>query len=426
MQRMEGNRGASSTIACANRRSGKWVSSVVYADDVVLLSWSASGLQLLLDSMNRFCLGMGLIISPTKTEVDVFNGPGTASTWRVGAQVLPQSASFKYLGLIFHESGTMSYALQRLAHNAVGASAQLRAKFRGLLCQQSFPMMRRLFDALVLSTVSYGSEVWVPSCSPSLPRDIKKMCEVHLAFFRQLCRLKKSVTPAVIFRELSERPWVHRWWNQVIGFMHRLSNMPDDSIHAETLRDNVADAQQHPSCDNWADGVVKQYSRLGMEGQHAWGLMLCQSNRVGLQDQPSPGISAAALCVRPGRWGMRGTLFLTALILPTFAASFVRCIKNLMVPCSVLCGTRTRRLFATAWQPFSTWLMTPTKTRPHQPMLAEWTSEILSLSLFREFSERPWHGVPSCWASCAACRCCLMTASILTFSGIMPLMQGAL
>ena len=25
--------------------------------------------------------------------------------------------------------------------------------------------------------------------------------------------------------------------------------------------------------------------------------------------------------------------------------------------------------------------MTPTKTRPHKPMLAEWTSELLSLSL---------------------------------------------
>ena len=29
---------------------------------------------------------------------------------------------------------------------------------------------------------------------------------------------------------------------------------------------------------------------------------------------------------------------------------------------------------------YSMWLMTPTKTRPHKPMLAEWTSEILSLS----------------------------------------------
>ena len=59
-------------------------------------------------------------------------------------------------------------------------------------------------------------------------------------------------------------PWVHRWWNQVIGFMHRLSNMPEDSIHAEILRDNIADAQEHPSYGNCAGGIVKQYSRLGM------------------------------------------------------------------------------------------------------------------------------------------------------------------
>ena len=51
------------------------------------------------------------------------------------------------------------------------------------------------------------------------------------------------------------------------------------------------------------------------------------------------------------------------------------CTKMLTVPCSVLCGIRTRRLSAIAQQPFSTWLMTPTKTRPHKPTLAEWTAQ---------------------------------------------------
>ena len=46
--------------------------------------------------------------------------------------------------------------------------------------------------------------------------------------------------------------------------MHRLSNMPEDSIHAEILRDNIADAQENPTYGNWAGGIVKQYSRLGM------------------------------------------------------------------------------------------------------------------------------------------------------------------
>ena len=76
---------SSASAAGIQLRSGKCVSSLVYADDVIQLSWSASGLQLLLDSMNRFCLSLDLVISPTKTEVVVFNGPGTANTWRVGA-----------------------------------------------------------------------------------------------------------------------------------------------------------------------------------------------------------------------------------------------------------------------------------------------------------------------------------------------------
>ena len=46
--------------------------------------------------------------------------------------------------------------------------------------------------------------------------------------------------------------------------MHRLSNMPEDSIHAEILRDNITDAQECPSHGNWAGGIVKQYNRLGV------------------------------------------------------------------------------------------------------------------------------------------------------------------
>ena len=104
--------------------SGRWVSSLAYADDVVLMSWSAVGLQQLLDGMHGFCQNLGLTISPTKTEVVVFNG-NSSDSWHVGAHTLPKSATFKYLGLMFHESGSMSDALARLAHNGKGAMARL-------------------------------------------------------------------------------------------------------------------------------------------------------------------------------------------------------------------------------------------------------------------------------------------------------------
>ena len=46
--------------------------------------------------------------------------------------------------------------------------------------------------------------------------------------------------------------------------------------------------------------------------------------------------------------------------------------------CNYVCATLIQQ-----WpspQPFSPQLMTPTKTRPHKPLLAEWTSDILSSS----------------------------------------------
>ena len=77
--------------------SGRWVPSLVYADDVVLLSWTSAGLQSLLHGMHSFCQALGLTISPSKTEVVVFNGTASG-TRHVGQHVLPHSASFQVSG----------------------------------------------------------------------------------------------------------------------------------------------------------------------------------------------------------------------------------------------------------------------------------------------------------------------------------------
>ena len=53
---------------------GLSVPALFYADDVMLLSDTASGLQRLLDSMQGFCLASGLTVSIPKTEVVVFGG----------------------------------------------------------------------------------------------------------------------------------------------------------------------------------------------------------------------------------------------------------------------------------------------------------------------------------------------------------------
>ena len=81
-------------------RSGRWVSSLVYADDVALLSHTSQGLQQLIDAMLDFCTSMGLTISPTKTEVVVLSAPPSDSSpapqWHVASLLFLQISGLDF------------------------------------------------------------------------------------------------------------------------------------------------------------------------------------------------------------------------------------------------------------------------------------------------------------------------------------------
>ncbi len=90
------------------------------------------------------------------------------------------------------------------------------------------------------------------------------MGALQLAFFCQLCKLRKSVSASVICAELAEVPWLRVSWTQVFSFMHRLAKMSEDSLHAAILRDNIQNAEHSPLVANWAGGIRKQFADLGM------------------------------------------------------------------------------------------------------------------------------------------------------------------
>ena len=69
---------------------------------------------------------------------------------------------------------------------------------------------------------------------------------------------------AVCHWEFAERPWLDSWWSMVLGFIRRLSLLPEGSLHLDVLRDNIADARQPLMCANWAAGVDQQFRDLGM------------------------------------------------------------------------------------------------------------------------------------------------------------------
>ena len=158
----------------------------------------------------------------------------------------------------------MTEALARLLQNGKGAAARLSAKHKALMCDKSFPMMRRLFDAVVHPSVSYGAEVWALACSLALVPQLKDMQDIQTFLLLESLSTPQERHAPHHFREFAERPWLDSWWSMVLDFMRRLSLLPGASLHLVILRDNIADARQPLMCVNWAAGIDKQFRDLGM------------------------------------------------------------------------------------------------------------------------------------------------------------------
>ncbi|KAI3359145.1 hypothetical protein L3Q82_002678 [Scortum barcoo] len=79
------------------------ISSLLFADDVVLLASSSQDLQHVLERFAAECEAAGMRISTSKSEAMVLDRKRkrVACPLRVGGEVLPQVEEFKYLGVLF-------------------------------------------------------------------------------------------------------------------------------------------------------------------------------------------------------------------------------------------------------------------------------------------------------------------------------------
>ncbi|KAI3353754.1 hypothetical protein L3Q82_004986 [Scortum barcoo] len=90
------------------------ISSLLFADDVVLMASSGQDLQHVLERFAAECEAAGMRISTSKSEAMVLDPrKGWHALSRVGGEVLPQVEEFKYLGVLFTSEGKIEREIDR-------------------------------------------------------------------------------------------------------------------------------------------------------------------------------------------------------------------------------------------------------------------------------------------------------------------------
>ena len=99
------------------------LSSLLWADDLLIMSRSAQGLQNAIKKTHDFYSSIGLHINESKTKVMIFNGQGrklaTANhIFYIGTSVIEVVDTYQYLGIKLKPSGAMQHAVGELYDKA--------------------------------------------------------------------------------------------------------------------------------------------------------------------------------------------------------------------------------------------------------------------------------------------------------------------
>lgn len=214
------------------------VNCLLYADDLVLLSESESGLQSSLKVLETYCKKWKLNVNLKKTKILVFCLPSQkrlflVSRWVFGGQNLDRVEEYTYLGLTFHFNGNFKLAIKSLYNKALRAYHSLMSSISNA---ENVPIkvLLKLFSSLVVPIMLYGCEVWgvyifnkIPCYEVfkqklfSIMNDLERL---HLRFLKRILGVHKKSTNVSIYSELGRVPLIVQISTLVAKYWMRINN----------------------------------------------------------------------------------------------------------------------------------------------------------------------------------------------------------
>ena len=138
---------------------------LLWADDLLLVSKSAIGLQNCIDKMHNFYSELGLQINIRKTKVIIFNKRGITFekkfNFYLNRTKLEITNQYQYLGIKLRPSGSLKLSTEELHDKASSAWFGVsNTIFRNK--RMHYDQVFGIFDSLITPVATYASSFWLP------------------------------------------------------------------------------------------------------------------------------------------------------------------------------------------------------------------------------------------------------------------------
>ena len=244
----------------------------MYADDLILLSESETGLQKCLDKLNSYTKQWKLKINIKKTKIMIFQKGGhlTKTIFRLGDQIVEKTKEYKYLGTIITYTGNFKLNEVKLKKKGQKAS-YLISKNIGLHAKPSTSI--KIFEKIVEPILMYNCEIshaYMPKTwnyekfKNKLWETGGEVNKVVLSFLRQLLGLHKKSPTLTILAETGKYPLSLKIFTHIIKYWIRLHTTENSLLIAAK---NANLAQERKGNQNWLKltGYLLKYSNISSQ-----------------------------------------------------------------------------------------------------------------------------------------------------------------
>ncbi|CAM4608815.1 unnamed protein product [Leuciscus chuanchicus] len=208
------------------------ISSLLFADDVVMLATSGQDLQHALGQFAAECEAAGMRISTSKSEAMVLSRKRVACPLQVGGEFLPQVEEFMYLGVLFMSEGRMHREIDR---RIGAASAVMRSMYRSVVVKKELSRKAKLsiYRSIYVPTLTYGHELWVIT-----ERTRSRIQAAEISFLRRVAgrSLRDRVRSSVTREELRVEPLLLHIEKGQLRWLGHLFRMPPGRLPGKVFR----------------------------------------------------------------------------------------------------------------------------------------------------------------------------------------------
>ena len=264
--------------------NNRCLSSLQYADDLIVISQTSEGLQKSMDNLNTYCKKWKLSININKTKYMAIEKKKSKNPTKInlGDTPLERVDNYTYLGIDITSNGTFTTCKDTLTNKARKAMYKLKGLINGTNIKKSLAL--KLFDQLITTIATYGSVIWGPLDLSKILKEgtLTKLEDLYNKlpqeklnshFCKYLLGISNKATNLAALSELGRCPLYTSIIPQVLKYYVRLKNMQEDTLLKQALYE--MEKQKSSNKTSWLSivehikNLLSPQSRQIIDGENA-------------------------------------------------------------------------------------------------------------------------------------------------------------